>query len=99
MILFVRADKGKVNHIILHRQGIDIKPKLKGDVYHTEHGDFTVDVAKDDSVKVKLNKKALDGVKVNDLYKFEIADTGEPDNTPALGVSVADGIGTGERLG
>lgn len=98
MILFVRAIKGKIDHISLHRQGVDIKPRLKGDIYHTAHGDFTVEIGKDNSVKVKYNGKKVDGAQVNDLYKFEIEDVGEPDNTPSLGVAVADGVGTGERL-
>ena len=36
---------------------------------------------------------------VNDLDKYTFEVNTEPDNTPALTVSVSDGIKTGERLG
>jgi hypothetical protein len=100
MILFVRAVKGKIDHIQLHRAGINYTPRYKGGIAYTDFGAFEITISKGDEVYATLDGQEPDEwSKANDLYRFIFGVDPVDTDTPTLGVSVTDGMRVGDKLG
>lgn len=103
MILFVRATNGQIDHIQLHRYGVNYTPTPElTSAYRTPFGVFDVVVLEDDAVwAVFEGNDPQDWSKCNDLYRFVFPDVGEEPEAEGgtLGISVEDGIGVSDRLG